>query len=155
MRHRIADHLGGYSLPMSPSTRCLAAGPQYSALYSEYEIDLLRERRPAEDPAEQALVEGILEEWDRWSAECAEFRGATGLNAAREAEEDLIHRQQVIVDKIVAMPATTFTGLAVRTSILPRIYDELEQEDVGYNTNRHDLVRALIRDLAALVGSTV
>ncbi len=151
MRHRIEDHLGGYSLPMSFSTRCLAADPQYNAFYSEDEIDLLRERPPAEDPAEQARVHAILEEWDRWSEECTELRIATGLNAATEAEGDIIRQQQVIVDKIVTMPATTFAGLAVRTRLLQRIYDELELEDVGYNTNHHDLVRALMRDLAAFV----
>jgi hypothetical protein len=97
-------------------------------------------------------VEEILEEWDRWSAECAALRDATGLNAAQEADENLIHTQKVIVDKIVAMPATTFAGLAVRARLLQRIYDEFELEDVGYNTNHHDLIRALMRDLDVLVG---
>jgi hypothetical protein len=148
MRHRIGDHLGGYSLPMTSSTRCLAADLKHSPFYSEDEIDLLRERPPAEDPAEQARVHAILEEWDRWSKECAKLADETGLTEALEFVEDLVPKQRALAKRIATASATTLAGLQVRALIIAETLGGEEPDDDDYTDQL--MIRAIVRDLVRI-----
>jgi hypothetical protein len=148
MRHRIEDHVGGFNLPMSSSTRRLAAEPKHSAFYSEDEIDLLRERPPVEDPAEQARVDAILKEWDRWSEECADLSDEVGVTAALGAIEELVPRQRSLAKQIVAMPATTLAGLQVRALIVTAISGD--KEPAGDDYTDQLMIRAIVRDLVKI-----
>lgn len=159
MRHRIEDHVcSGLNMPILPDTGAVTADPKHSAFYSMGEIKLLEHSPPPWNvdliPAQKARAQGIAEEWRRWKAECSDLRDAIGLSAAEEAWDALDDDLQAIIEQIGAEPATTIAGLSVRARLLQQIYNDLDLDDVGYNNNHHVLVRALIRDVAALVGRT-
>jgi len=113
---------------------------------SDNEIDLLRERPPAEDEAEQARVQEILEEWDRWSEECADFVDETSLTAALESLDEIVPTQRSVAKRIVDMPATTLAGLQVRALIVAEIFGDQEPDDYINQL----MVRAIVRDLVKI-----
>jgi hypothetical protein len=102
---------------MTSSTLRLAADLQHDAFHSEDEIDLLRERSPAGDPAEQNP-----REWDRWSEECADLSDEAGVIEALEAVEKLVPRQRTLAKQIVEMATTTLAGSQVLAVIIAEIF---------------------------------
>jgi hypothetical protein len=149
MKHRINDHICGFNLPIGPNTRSLAADPKHSVLYSEDEIDQLRDWPSDVRPAR---VREILAEWDRWNDECGVLNEALGVDEAVEAIEELVPQQRSIAKRIAATRAQTMAGLQVRALILVEILDDDDDED-DY-TDRL-MIRAIVRDLCAMPGQSV
>jgi hypothetical protein len=147
MRHRIEDDVCRFNLPIGPNTRSLAADLKHSALYSEGELDQLRDWPAAGRLAEQARVQKILAEWDRWNEECGVLNAMLGVDEAIEAIDEFVPGQRLLAKRIAAMPATTLAGLQVRALILVKMLAE-EEDDDDYTDQL--MIRAIVRDLLAM-----
>jgi hypothetical protein len=99
------------------------------------------------DPAEATRVAEILAEWERWTAECIAHDEALRLDKAYWELEDLVLKQRPLVERIVAIQATTIAGLQVRARILSSIADYPDGEEDKPETLDLLAIRALVRDL--------
>lgn len=153
MRHRIEDHVcSGLNMPIIPGTGAITADPRYSALYSEAEIDLMEDLLPPWNkrniPRQEARVAEIIEEWDRWNAECDALSDQIGVTEALETIDDLVARQRPLANKIASKSASTLAGLQVRALILARIFGEDEQDEHEYIDQM--MIHAIVRDLVKI-----
>jgi len=157
LRHRLEDHLV-FQFPVSLETDTITADPKRSDFYTTEEVGLLRYAPPPLDPAripdQRRRAGEIAAEHARWMARCADLRERSGVTAAGAALEAAVIAQREVARRIATTSATTIAGLQVRARIYADIHGIDPVHDVdGADTTDRLMIFAIIRDLAAMIGS--